>query len=101
MDIFTNIQAIAKSKGIALAKIEKDCGFGSNTMRKWAIHSPSIDKLIKVADYLGCSVDELIEGTKKEPVIDELKDQIVQAILSLPEDKLQRVRDFLAGISGS
>ena len=101
MDIFTNIQRIAKEKGIALSRIEKDCGFGSNTMRKWSEHSPSIDKLIKVADYLGCSVTDLIADTKKEPVIDELKNQIVQAILDLPDDKIQRVKDFLAGISAS
>ena len=100
MDIFTNIKTIAKSKGISVARIERDTGIAANTMRKWAAHSPSIDKIIVLADYLECSTDEIL-GIKKEPAESELDEQIVRLLADLPEEKLQRVRDFLAGLSGS
>jgi hypothetical protein len=41
--------------------VEKDCGFGSNSIRRWGEHEPSISKVKAVADYLNVSVDELIE----------------------------------------
>ena len=103
MDIFTNVKEIAKNKSITIAQIERDTGIAANTMRKWAAHSPSIDKVWILSNYLDCSVDEIL-GIKKEPADGELDEQIIQMVRilsSLPEDKLQRVRDFLAGISGS
>jgi transcriptional regulator with XRE-family HTH domain len=47
--------------GITISKLEAEMGFGSSTIRKWATSAPSVDKLKKVADYFGVTVDELLK----------------------------------------
>ena len=41
---------------------------GRSTVAMWEIgvNSPTADKLVKVADVLGCTVDELLREEKKE-----------------------------------
>lgn len=95
-----NIRIIAKSKGMSVQKVEKEAGIANGVIGKWNYSEPRLDKIIAVADVLGVSVDELL-GIKKEPAESELDDQIVRLLKDLPEEKLQRVRDFLAGLSGS
>lgn len=60
MNIAQNISDVAKNKGTTLTEIERACGFSKSSMRKWSENIPSIDKIIKVADYLGVEVDKLI-----------------------------------------
>lgn len=58
-----NIKAKCVEQNTSVAKLEDALGFGRGTIYKWDISSPSIANLKKVADFLGCTVDELI----KEP----------------------------------
>ena len=46
---------------IADSCLEKTLGFGNGTIKKWGESSPSVDKLKKVADYFGVSVDYFLE----------------------------------------
>lgn len=100
MELIDRIKSIASAKGISIKNLEDAAGLGRGTIYKWETSSPRLDKLLQVADVLGVSIDEIL-GIKKEPAESELDDQIVMLLKDLPEDKLQRVRDFLAGISGS
>lgn len=59
--LYDKIKKITKRKGIPIYRIEEDCGFARGSMCKWNDASPSWDKVKKVADYLGTTVDELIE----------------------------------------
>ena len=60
------IRELCKTKHTSIPKLENILGFGSGTIVKWDKSSPSIDKLLKVADYFHVSVDYLIGRTKKE-----------------------------------
>lgn len=53
-------ERIARLSPISIAKLEQELGFANSTIRKWAKSSPSADKLLKVADHLGVSVDVLL-----------------------------------------
>ncbi len=53
-------ERIARLSPISIAKLEQELGFANSTIRKWAKSSPSADKLLKVADHLGISVDALL-----------------------------------------
>lgn len=57
-----NIKAIAKGKGLSLRQLEETAGIGQNTISRWDENKPSVDKVKKVADVLGVTVDELLKG---------------------------------------
>ena len=58
--LLNNIATLCRDKGISVAKLEKELGFGNATIRMWAKSSPSIEKVKAVADFFGVSVDRLI-----------------------------------------
>lgn len=67
--IYTNISNLCRDKGISIAKLERELGFGNSTVRGWANSSPTVEKLKAVADYFGVTVDELLtEDGSTEPV---------------------------------
>lgn len=53
-----NIKKIAESKGMSLRSIELICGF--RNIYRWDEHTPSVDKVQRVAEVLGVTVDELL-----------------------------------------
>ena len=59
MAIVENIRQICRAKGLQIVRLESECGFARSTIRRWDNVSPSIDKIIRVADVLDCSIDEL------------------------------------------
>ena len=58
--IYENIVAKCKEKGISISGLEKSIGLGNATIRGWSESSPKVENLKKVADFFGCTVDELI-----------------------------------------
>lgn len=62
--LYQRIKNLCSQKGISISKLESDLGFGNASIKKWAgITSPSIDKIIKVAEYFDVSVDYLVGKT--------------------------------------
>lgn len=58
--LFERISALCKERGISIAKLEQEAELGNATIRGWKNSSPRVDSLKKVADYFGCTVDELL-----------------------------------------
>lgn len=68
--MFSKIEMLCKKNGITVTALEKKLGFGRCTISKWKESSPSVDKLKTVADYFGCTIDELInEQTEEKEVV--------------------------------
>lgn len=63
------IKEMGKSHGMSLNDIERACGIGVNTIYKWDRSCPQTDKLSKVADLFGVTVDYLLgrESQKISP----------------------------------
>lgn len=59
--LYDKIKELAKKKGIPIYKVESDCGYESGAMCRWNESSPNAKRLKIVADYLGVTVDELLE----------------------------------------
>ena len=59
MDYSNCVRAVCQSKNYPITKLERDCGFTQGTIYRWNRTIPQIDKFEKVADVLGCSIDEL------------------------------------------
>lgn len=60
------IQQKLEEKGIKPAKMSRDLGFSNGLFSQWksGLQKPSADKIEKVAEYLGCSVDYLMGKEK-------------------------------------
>ena len=59
--IYTNIRVICKARKIPISKIERETGLSNGVIRKWDKASPSVWLLKAVADYLGTTVDNLLQ----------------------------------------
>ena len=58
-----NLSAIKRKceeNGITFYTLEKRASIGNGMIAKWENGSPRVDSLQKVANYFGCTVDELL-----------------------------------------
>ena len=63
--IVERIQELCRKANITLAQLEKELSFGNGTIRRWDDNYPSIDKVLKVANYFETSVDSLLEERRR------------------------------------
>lgn len=59
--LYQNIKSIADSKKISIRKIEIDTGIVLGSIYHWDEIKPSVDKVAKVAKYLGVTVEKLLK----------------------------------------
>jgi len=62
MTITERVQLLCREKGVTLSGLEKELGFGNSSLCKWDTSVPGIDRVLKVADYFGVSIDFLVRG---------------------------------------
>ncbi len=60
MNLVENIKVLCTKKGISIPKLEKILSLSNGSIYNWNKSFPSIDKVIKVADYFEVSLDELV-----------------------------------------
>lgn len=71
--LYYRIKELCLKKGISISKLETELGFGNSSIKKWKSNSsPSIDKIIKIANYFDVTVDYLIGMTDIESPISEI-----------------------------
>lgn len=65
MTLSDRIQQLIDENNISQSELEKKLGFGKGTISKWKGNTaPSADKLQKIADYFGVTIDYLMTGRK-------------------------------------
>lgn len=64
-NLLENVQRLCKERNMSIAALERECGLGNATIKKWSTSVPSGDRLIRVADYFNVSVDYLL-GREEE-----------------------------------
>lgn len=85
MNTVERIFEVLKARGITPSKMLKDLGFSSGLMSQWksGAQKPSLDKLIKMAEYLKVPLDYLV-GISDTPVLvggNSLNDDEVKLLL--------------------
>lgn len=65
MSILKNIKSECMKKGISISAIETELNFPRGSIFKWEKHIPSVEKVKAVANYMGCSIDDLVSEEKK------------------------------------
>lgn len=66
MTFFERLEELRKSKKISQGKLEKELGFSNGSISKWKTSMPTPERLQKIADYFGVSIEYLMSG-KDEP----------------------------------
>lgn len=56
----STIRRKCAEQDISIYTLEKRAKIGNGIVAKWEHGSPRVDSLKKVADYFGCTLDELI-----------------------------------------
>jgi transcriptional regulator with XRE-family HTH domain len=65
MTLSDRIQQLINENNISQSELEKKLGFGKGTISKWkGSTAPSADKLQKIADHFGVTIDYLMTGRK-------------------------------------
>lgn len=84
---------LLQAHGITPYKVSKETGVSQSTLSDWkrGISTPKQDKLQKIADYLGVSLDYLMTGEEKENDRYCLNDETAEMAQALFENKNLRV----------
>ena len=61
MPIVENIRRYASEQKLSLTQIEVNSGLGNGTIGKWNKSKPTVETLLKVANTLGCSIEDLLK----------------------------------------
>lgn len=81
--------------GVTPYKVSKKTGVSQSTLSDWkrGISTPKQDKLQKIADYFGVTIDYLMKGkedTQKEPQLKPRDEKDIKEILSNTEQLLKQ-----------
>lgn len=61
-----NVRRLAKEKGKSLKDIEKELGFTAGSFSRWISHEPNAYTVMKIAEYFGVEISDLLSGKKHE-----------------------------------
>lgn len=66
--IYENVKRLCTVRGTTICQAEKDCGIGNGVIGKWRNRgvAPSVTNLLKLAQYFGVTVDELLAAGPEE-----------------------------------
>lgn len=106
MSLVKRVDALCKERNTTLTAIERECGLAVSSIRKWDDHSPSLTKVMAVADALDVSVSDLIGEQQKKPTpvsedgLDELDRQLVELMKKLSADQKEFLLAQLLTLTG-
>lgn len=96
MTIYERIESLRKSKGLSQGKLEKQLGFSNGSISKWKNSTPKVERLQKLADFFGVSVEYLMTGKedkqKEKDNTDDLKQKYRELEELLRSDSMKPVR---------
>lgn len=92
MHIVERIKTAASRRGYTLAEIEQNLGFGVRTIYKWDKNSPSVEKVLSVANFLGVSMTWLVTGSEAEQ---ELPVSFLSRYRELSEEEKEKIEHFI------
>lgn len=69
MQLVERVKMIASKQGFTLSQLEQHLGFGTRTIYKWDKSSPSIEKVLAVANFLNVPLSWLVTGKYETNVV--------------------------------
>ena len=95
MNLGQNIATLRKEFGFTQEELAEKCDVSRQAVTKWesGASEPTIEKLLRLSEIFGVSVDELINGTevaisRQNRIIDDLSHEVFSSILSLNDNRI-------------
>ena len=94
------VRDLCKQKDIAVARLEKDCGFSNGYLNSKKQTKLPYDRAVKIAEYLDVSAEEILNGPKAkkespdELVLTEGEKKLIQLLRKFPADR----QEFAVGM---
>ena len=66
MAVYERIESLRKERKISQGNLEKELGFSNGSISKWKTSMPKPERLQKIADYFGVTVDYLMTGNESD-----------------------------------
>lgn len=63
------VRELCKERKIAVSQLERECGFANGYLNPKKISKISYDRALVIADYLNISVEEIMHGQEKTPIL--------------------------------
>lgn len=60
MNLYENIKKKCKEKDVSIAKLERATKLSVGSISHWRVVDPKVGNVKAVADYLQCTIDELL-----------------------------------------
>lgn len=60
--IYETIKTLCEEKGLTIKALEEKAGVANGVVGKWRKNTPQVDTAQKIADVLGVTIDELVNG---------------------------------------
>lgn len=89
MTVFERIESLRKSQKISQGRLEKELGFSNGSISKWKTSMPTLERLQKIADYFGVTIDYLTTGEETNASSyknGDITDQIDKIMLELESE---------------
>lgn len=84
MDSVELVKNICKERKIPISRLEKECGFSNGYIRKLKEGKFPTDRIQKISDYLGISLEYLTTG--KEPEFDKYGAESAHLVAKIRND---------------
>ena len=66
MTVYERIESLRKERKISQGNLEKELGFSNGSISKWKTSMSKPERLQKIADYFGVTVDYLMTGNESD-----------------------------------
>lgn len=90
MGLYENIKKACSERGISINKLETELRLPRSSVSKYNKNSPSIDKVQKIADFLGFPLEYLTTGEKDESPIYYTNEETAKLAQEMFEDEDMR-----------
>lgn len=87
MSLAENLKALQSQKNLTTAEFAEKANLPADTINKiraGSTQNPNMETLKRMAAALGCSLDELVDGQKSDPV-EEMRDLLPEQLPADPE----------------
>lgn len=95
MGLYEQIRDLAKEKGYSINRLEKELGFARSSINKFNTNKPSIDKIQKIADFLGVTLEQLTNSEEKIPttiISSQATNYFIQMVYDMAEAEFGKIQ---------